>query len=169
MDRWVLNGLEHTNGPIGVIRTKNRDGDSREPSLCVGSRRCFQELSSTRLVFWSAVCWLLGRLWRVRTMCSGVTGLLLQPERGWMCGTVLSVGISFMSTARSLWILVCGIQRGVETGAWPFNKIPNLFIFLSWQGLSAIMPVAMALSVEQKSYGINRFLYILTFAIDNLF
>lgn len=35
-------------------------------------------------------------------MCSDVTGLLLQPERGWMCGTVLSVGISFMSTARSL-------------------------------------------------------------------
>lgn len=95
-------------------------------------------------------------------MCSGVTGLLFQPERGWMCGTVLSVGISFMSAARSVLVLVCGIQRGVETEAWPFNKIPNLFFF-SWQGLSAIMPVAMALSVNQKSYGINRFLYILTF------
>lgn len=55
----------------------------------------------------------------------------------------------------------------VETEAWPFNKIPNLFIF-SWQGLSAIMPVAMALSVKQKSYDINRFFYILTFTIDNL-
>lgn len=89
----------------------------------------FQELSSTRVLFLSAVCWRLGRLWRVRIMCSGVTGLLFQRERGWMCGTVLAVGISFMSAARSLWVLVCGIQRGVETEAWPFNKIPNLFIF----------------------------------------
>lgn len=68
-------------------------------------------------------------------MCSGVTGLLFQPERGWMCGTVLSVGISFMSAARSVLVLICGIQRGVETEAWPFNKIPNLFFFLGKDSL----------------------------------
>lgn len=94
------------------------------------------------------------QLWRVRTMCSDVTGLLFKQEHCWMCGTVLSVGISFMSAACFLWNLACGFQRGVE--AWPFNKVSDLFL-LSWQGLSAIVSVAMASSVKQKSYGINSF------------
>ena len=114
-------------------------GISKNPAIVWGARAararqfgCFQELSATRVVFWSAVCWLVGQLWRVRTMYRGVTGLLFEQERCWICGTILSEGISFMSAAYFLWVLVCGFQRGVEAEAWPFNKTLNLcFFFLA--------------------------------------
>lgn len=161
------------NGPVGLSWTKNRDvcpitqgtrwGFQRIQPLCREPEQPEHHSSvgfrNSLLLGWcflSAVCWLLGQLWRVRTIYSEVTGLLFKQEHCWMCGTILSVGISFMSIAYFLWILVCGFQRGGEAEAWPFNKMSNFFFF-SWQGLSAIMSVAMASSIKQKSYGINRF------------
>lgn len=127
---------------------------------------CFQELSSTRVLFLSAVCWLLGRLWRVRTMCQRCDRTFV-PARAWLGVWDCSLCRYFIHE-RSTLCLNPGLWNSERSRDRSLAIQQNTYFFFPWQGLCAIMPVAMALSVKQKSYGINRFLYVLTFTIGSL-